>query len=101
MLCAVPEENKSCTWYRDASYGCDQECAFLLLLQLFKSSLTTVLFLTAAMLIAKINYTLSLVPLKTARSSNKHESKIKSYLYIHYILILTTGYVLSGPYDLL
>lgn len=51
--------------------------------------------------IAKINYTLSLVPLKTARSSNKHESKIKSYLYIHYILILTTGYVLSGPYDLL
>lgn len=49
MLCTVPEENESCTWCKDASYCCmtvtRYRTEFLLLLQLFKSSLNTALLL--------------------------------------------------------
>lgn len=49
MLYAIPEENESCTWYRDASCCCvavtRNETAVLLLLQLFKSSLNAALLL--------------------------------------------------------
>lgn len=49
MLRAVPEENESCAWYRDASNCCmavtGNGTAFLLLLQLFKSNLNAALLL--------------------------------------------------------